>query len=472
MAASTGSAPSAAGPPSSANGAQAPNADAGGQRSERSKSAASEEARGRSARRFAERAPRHANRAIENAIRWVSVKQRTGTPSRSPREAQKELTRGPQPATAKPAEVPPAATPAANAADADPRTVPQSVRDRFVQDGRRFYFSDGAPAFKDFGKRLTTPSENTEVVASLIEIAQARGWTEIAVRGTERFRREGWWQARLAGLAVRGYKPNAVEQAQLVRAFARGSDAPEVGLRRESGPERASSESPRPVPSPGSQDTVRQAGPTKNSGRPPERIVGKLLDHGADTYRHDPHEEPSYFVRIQTPEGKREFWGRDLERAMKKSLSQPQIGEEVTLQRTGREPVTVKRHERDADGRVVKEKDFNTYRNRWAIERSEFFESRAAAAGTLRDPSIGRKRAVREHPELRGSYRNLRAAEIAARGMRDPEDQRRFVSMVRGALADQVERGEPLQPVRLRERTRAPQGRAGRESPEVTPPRA
>ena len=30
-------------------------------------------------------------------------------------------------------------------ADSDPWTVPESVRDRFVQDGHRFYFPDGAP---------------------------------------------------------------------------------------------------------------------------------------------------------------------------------------------------------------------------------------------------------------------------------------------------------------------------------------
>ena len=33
-----------------------------------------------------------------------------------------------------------------------------------------------------------------------------------------------------------------------------------------------------------------------------------------------------------------------------------------------------------------------------------------------------------------------------------PEDQRRFVAQVRGVLADGIERGEPVQPVRLRER--------------------
>jgi hypothetical protein len=96
-------------------------------------------------------------------------------------------------------------------ADTDPWTVPQSVRDRFVQDGHRFFFPDGAPAFKDLGRRLTTASENTQVVHSLIQIANSRGWTEVTVTGTERFRQEAWRQARLAGLGVRGYRPSEAE---------------------------------------------------------------------------------------------------------------------------------------------------------------------------------------------------------------------------------------------------------------------
>jgi hypothetical protein len=61
---------------------------------------------------------------------------------------------------------------------------------------------------------------------------------------------------------------------------------------------------------------------------------------------------------------------------------------------------------------------------------------------------------VREHPELAGTYLNLRAAELASRALRDPQDRRRFVWQVRSALADDIERGEALQPVRLRERAK------------------
>ena len=59
---------------------------------------------------------------------------------------------------------------------------------------------------------------------------------------------------------------------------------------------------------------------------------------------------------------------------------------------------------------------------------------------------------MREHPELTGTYLNLRAAALAARALRDPRDRGRFVAEVRRALADDIEQGESLQPVRLRER--------------------
>jgi hypothetical protein len=92
------------------------------------------------------------------------------------------------------------------------------------------------------------------------------------------------------------------------------------------------------------------------------------------------------------------------------------------------------------------------------IEHRGFFEERAAAAALVRDGTVDRKAVAGAHPELVGTFLQLRAAELAARRLRDPQDQQRFVSLVRGALADAVERGDPLQPVRLRNRpARTPQ---------------
>jgi putative DNA primase/helicase len=338
---------------------------------------------------------------------------------------------------------PGAATPGVSdriSADSDPWTVPQSVRDRFVQDGHRFYFADGKEAFKDRGRRLTTSSENTQVVHSLIEIASSRGWTEVTVSGTERFRQEAWRQARLAGLAVRGYKPREVEQQQLVRALVRNLQRDGVDATPSEAPASAASD-------------IAAAASAMPQGR--ERIAGKLLEHGRDSYRHDPNEEPSYFVKIQTVEGSREIWGKDIERALAKSLTQPQVGDEVVLQQTGRDAVTVKRLEHGPQGEL-QPKEVDVYRNRWVIEKSEFFVERTRAADMVRDSSIDPRTAVREHPQLVGTYLNLRAAELAARALRDPEDQKRFVALVRSALADGIERGEPFPIARLRERVQRP----------------
>jgi hypothetical protein len=338
---------------------------------------------------------------------------------------------------------PPRPTASTGKAESDPWTVPQQVRDRFRQDGNRFYFPDGSPAFRDHGRKLSTASENTEVIYSLIEIARSRGWQEISVEGTERFRQEAWRQGRLAGLAVRGYNPSLDERSEVIRGFSRKEEKREDAS-------SVPSTSSQPTPAPQSNDVAE--GPAGRK-RTDELIVGKLIDHGREFYRFDAREGMSYFVRIDTPEGERTLWGKDLQRALEKSLTQPKIGDEVAMRRTGSDPVTVKRRERDADGHVLKEHDLTTQRQRWLLEKREFFETRARAAEVLRNATIEPRDGARSYPMLAGSYLNLHGAELAARTMRDREDRKKFLQLIRNALADSIARGDPLQPVRLRERS-------------------
>jgi hypothetical protein len=342
--------------------------------------------------------------------------------------------------------------------ESDPWTVPQSVRDRFVQDRRQFFFPDGVLAFKDHGRKLTTPSENTKVIESLIEIAHSRGWSEVTVRGTERFRSEAWRQARLNGLAVRGYQATEAEQRELVRTLGR----------REAAGASAVVDTEESPQSPASDSHHQNAGQSSRASRvrsdAETDIVGRLVDHGRDTYRHKTGEAPSYFVRLETRDGLREIWGKDLERAMSRSLSQPQIGDEITLRTRGRDPVEVRRTVLNSAGQrdstVV-----DAYRNRWMIEKTQFLMERATAAQVVRNDSIDPKTAVRAQPQLAGTYVTLRAAELAAEAIRDPLDRRRFVSQVRGALADAIEHGEPLSPVRLHATTKTHRDKAIEASP-------
>jgi Large polyvalent protein-associated domain 7 len=332
------------------------------------------------------------------------------------------------------------AAPPPSAASNPTHAVPEEVRRRFVQVKNRYYFQDGARAFTDRGTRLTTPSENTEVVRSLILIAEARGWSEVTVRGTERFRREAWFAAQMAGIEVRGYKPTEFERGQVVRSLNRQGPAP-------------------------TKDSVT-LGEKPSSPEPPEKrarpreelLAGRLLDKGPATYRHDPHEPMSYFVKLKIARRERTIWGVDLERAFKESLTKPEIGDDVGLRSVRQEAVKVRSQKRDAEGEII-ERELETHRNRWIIEKRGFFEARAEAARTVRDTSIDPKQAMKEHPELVGTYLQVHAAELAAKRFRDAHDRERFVQQVRAALADSVARGEPLAAVRLRERaaTRAPQ---------------
>jgi putative DNA primase/helicase len=343
-----------------------------------------------------------------------------------------------------------AASPAGSAkspsqqANADSGAVPEAIRRQFVQVGRKYYFADGTRAFTDRGRSLTTPSENTEVIKSLVTIAQARGWSEIAVRGTERFRREAWFSARLAGLEVRGYRPSAFEEGRLIRTLARQSEGP-----------ASVDDAAEGTAVEGVRDRNRIASPSREEPRQKRGVLltGKLVEHGRAPYHHDPHERMSYFVKIETSRGDRVIWGIDLERAFRESLTQPQVADAIGLRAVRQEQVKVRAAKRDPEGQVIGERELTTHRNRWIVEKQTFFKARAAAAETLRNPTISPKQAVRQHPELVGTYLQVHAAEIASRRFRDPEDQRTFVERVRSSLAASIARGEPVPPVRLRERS-------------------
>jgi putative DNA primase/helicase len=188
--------------------------------------------------------------------------------------------------------------------------------------------------------------------------------------------------------------------------------------------------------------------------------VGKLLEHGRAPYKQDPKEPMSYFVRIRTERGERTVWGVDLERAFKESYTQPKEGDVVGLVPSRKDPVKVTVADHGADGQVAGEKRLETHRNRWLVEKQEFFDSRARAAQILLNPSTTPKQGVKDHPELVGTYLQIKAAELAAKNINHPEDRKRFVETVRGALAYSVAKGEPLPKVQLK--GKAPPRRAPR----------
>jgi hypothetical protein len=307
--------------------------------------------------------------------------------------------------------------------------VPTDIKSKFTQEGRRYHFKDGALAFTDRGNRITSPSENTEVIKSVIAIAKERGWREIAVSGTERFRREALVAARLVGIEVRGHTRLELQQLR------EGRGTPE---RRESrGPSGANR----------SEANVTQL----DANRRDRLYVGVLLEHGYSPYKHDENNSPSYFVRLKNEQGERELWGIDLARAIREGVSTPKAGDEVGVRAIRRETVKVWAQDKDEEGNPTGEHRVETHRNAWILERIEYFKAREQAAKVLLDVKIDERSGVARHAELVGPYLQLRAAQLAAKEFKTSDDRRRFVTSVRLALADSIARGEPLPPVRLKE---------------------
>jgi hypothetical protein len=373
----------------------------------------------------ARRARREAVRQDENTIRVLRTRIRTAPPR-----------------DAKPA--PPNSERAVP--ESDSRAVPEHINARYIKVGNKYHFTNGDLAFKDRGRRLSTRLENTEVIRDLIAIAKERGWDGIALGGTERFRKEAWQQAKVAGLSVRGYRPSELERAQLARLIGRERDEGREPLIPHS---TAPSEHPATSPT-AAEEAVRAE--TRSSAQAPDRVhVGRLLDHGAANYKHDRHADLSYFVKLDTPDGERTLWGKDLERAVAQSLSRAKPGNEVVVRQLGAKPVTVIRPVRDEEGRIVDRAQVQTHLNRWLVERTDFLKDRAEAAQIVRDPSIDRKTAAAKRPELAGTYTELHAAKLTAQDLyAHPADRERFITRVREAIADEIERGEPLSAPRIR----------------------
>jgi hypothetical protein len=140
--------------------------------------------------------------------------------------------------------------------------------------------------------------------------------------------------------------------------------------------------------------------------------------------------------------------GRDLRRALNESLTRVQIGDEVGVRSMVRAAAAAPR----CSGPHLGEQPHEAHRNVWIIEKRAFFHERVHVARFVRDPSIDQRQALQARPELAGTYHQLQSAELAAKRLQHPEDQRRSLAFVRAALADSMARGEPLPPVPLKQK--------------------
>jgi hypothetical protein len=122
-------------------------------------------------------------------------------------------------------------------------------------------------------------------------------------------------------------------------------------------------------------------------------LGGRLLAHGKAPYRFEPENRESYYVRLQTAEGRQVLWGTDLERAMRESKSHAKVGDAVGVRIVSREKL-------DGD---------RTW-NRWQVDKAiHIVKERRVAREILEDP-ITARRAGKDGAILTGSYLLVTAA--------------------------------------------------------------
>lgn len=184
-------------------------------------------------------------------------------------------------------------------------------------------------------------------------------------------------------------------------------------------------------------------------------IAGRLEAHGRANYGFQSDTTPSYYVKILTNRGVKTVWGVDLERALRASATQPQLGDQIGARRVGREAVTLRGRASGANSRGNAER--RVYRARWEVEKVDYLADRARRARLARDAQRDVSAASRARPELRSAFLSLRAAEeVAARRIKDPRNRERFLSLVREAIGESIRRGEPLPDVSLRKPSAGP----------------
>jgi hypothetical protein len=289
-------------------------------------------------------------------------------------------------------------------------TLPKSVSAMYVARNGKFVDRKSERIhFEDSGKKLSTTSDDRPVVESMIEVAKAKNWTRLELRGSEEFKRQAWIAAEVAGLESTGYKPTEQDKATVrarreemrIAGGERGEDtrSTENSISVD-GPSREQEKDPATVserapgtasevdPDKGLSDKQRTAISTlravyEGRGDPKDAVLkalevarsrfvddrvhaGRVLDHGEAPYNHDPDNSTNYYVVLDTPQGERTVWGIDLARNADEGLLN--VGEDVLLAYRGKEPVTVPTAERDPEGNLTgRTVEITTHRNTWVV---------------------------------------------------------------------------------------------------------
>ncbi len=134
--------------------------------------------------------------------------------------------------------------------------------------------------------------------------------------GSAEFNRQIWLQANLHGIEAQGYKPKERDIAELEQ----------LKQQRIAGSIEKSHERKGEKEKPKTETEIDKS-----------TLTGTLVAHGHAPFEHDPKGTSSYFVDIETTNGRKTVWGVDLHRAIDESKAKP--GDKISIEHKGKEPL-------------------------------------------------------------------------------------------------------------------------------------
>lgn len=303
---------------------------------------------------------------------------------------------------------------------------PAALTKRYVIANDKYYFreDDTKLAFEDKGKRIATELDDPAVAKSMLELAAAKEWTSIAVKGSMEFKREVWLNASARGIDVSGYTPTKTDLARLEELTADRYTKREANLiTKGSDRELAPATPGRPTEEPAKPTSEKDESGTLSSrqqqavavlkkilharGDSKEAVemaamaaaekfkndrvyVGKIIAHGEAPFQHNPENDLSYYLKLHVPGGEKTVWGNDLERAIQKGGAR--VGEEIALAYQGVKEVIIQVREFDESGKFTGKRVAKPVnRNTWDVTKLDKLQD-VARSQFVRDADSASKR--------------------------------------------------------------------------------
>ncbi|MDO8336497.1 MAG: LPD7 domain-containing protein [Candidatus Saccharibacteria bacterium] len=269
--------------------------------------------------------------------------------------------------------------------------IPDSIKRKYVVIDNKYYESgkDAKLAFIDNTTHIKAPDREPldHHVRSMVEIAEAREWPSIKVKGTKEFRSSVWLEASLRGIKVEGYTPSPVEKAQLETLLKKQSKAEEENSISKGQAYKQSASATNNAPSfktdLNTQDQLalarkedqktfaresspKEETPSTSKIQAIRSFSGTVIEHGDAPYEFQKDNSANYYAKLQTPTGEQVIWGKDIKRAIE--VSNTTVGENIKLLDIGKQPVTVTENVKDESGKVIGTKLVDKHRNTWVVE--------------------------------------------------------------------------------------------------------